>query len=151
MTYAPIGQYPEDDLHCTGCQPPRLIIRESPQHEWQHVDDETYAEVFHIHESNWSRDCDGRYDRTSITRPNSYREIPEDAAATWRKAASANFPSHAACKVEVEELDNGLLRMTWSRSTEEGFDAGEMHGCNDPECAYDERTFRDHTAEAAGY
>ncbi len=140
-----------ESLLCTGCQPPRPIIRESDQHEWQHLDDDTYAEVFHIHESSSSRDCDGRYDRGSVTRPNSYRDIPEDRDATWRKAANACFPSHAECKVEVADMGNGLLRMHYRQPTDEGFEAGELLGCDDPYCAYDASEFRDHTAERAGY
>lgn len=144
--------------HCCCCAEPRPMVRFGPDgaQEWGHVDDETFAEHRHVHVDSTARDCDGRYDHGHVLRIPSIR--PEALRPAYLGGDASfydlwmyvmrhepNLTSEGAT-IEVEGQ-----RIRWSYRTDEGGGAGEAWVCEDTYCAHDERTFRDHTAEAAGY
>lgn len=148
---------------CTCCADPRPMLRigDDQAGEWMHADDETFAEHRHVHEMSSSRDCDGLYDGSRVLRipsirhealkPLHLRHDPEsgpDFHDLWVYLARHAAPLWRDCKVEVEGDGD---RLTWSAPTDEGFESGSLWICADVWCAHDKSTFRDHSAEAAGY
>lgn len=151
---------------CCCCPEPRLSVLFGPTtEEWMHVDDETYAEMRHVHVDSSSRDCDGLYDRGDVYR------IPSIRPEALRPAYLGGEPSFDDLWMYLLRHEPRMapgLRLqilgdftdgrgavgtvaTWNCPTDEGGEGGDMRVCDDPYCAHDERTFRDHTAEAAGY
>lgn len=166
----PLPQYNADDTFrqtglCTCCEKPRAAHRDLPVTEtdgclhpdwdalveWGHDDDNTFADMRHIHIDTQSRDCDGRYDRSHIHTPGKpWRDDdPGDFQQLWRTTAHWTLPIghwHEAAEIKVEEG-----RISWWLRTDEGGESGVMVACEQDHCAHDAATFRDHTAEAAGY
>ena len=126
-----------------------------------HTDDETYAEVFHVHEATASRDCDGPFERYSTYRIPMLRWLPgeldfkrpatPDADDLWVKLCRLSIPLHTTVEIKVTENDDGTMTMTWGHATDEGFRSQTLTGCKDPDCAHDDDSQRDHYAEAMGY
>jgi hypothetical protein len=149
------------DYLCTCCEPARPMWRRFPDEEWMHTDDETYAEVFHVHEHSASRDCDGPHETFTTSRIRSLRWTAEelswksppepDADDLWRKLCRLSVPFHAPGTISITDNDDGTLTMFWSRPTEEGFHGETLVGCKDPDCAHDNDSQYDQFAEQAGY
>lgn len=149
---------------CTCGHDPRDAYRFSAKDEWAHVDDDTYAEMRHVHVASMSRDCDGWYERSSTLtigsvipaalRPEWRRRSPTDDLVAfydlWTYVAR-NMPplAHGDDQKTTIEITSNVVR--WSRNTDEGGESGEAYVCDDPGCAHDDATQRDHTAERAGY
>lgn len=150
---------------CTCCAEPRMVYRFGFHNdEWGHVDDETYAEVRHIHIDSSSSDCDGRYTRGNVTRLNTIR--PEalrpdylSGDPTWHDLVTYVFRTtptiwSGPTTIEVDatgDSNDGIPYLRWSTITDEGGVAGEARACDDPGCAYEDDEYRDHRAESMGY
>lgn len=153
-------------------RPMKVYDPSDPNSEWAHVDDETYAEVFHVHEHSSSRDCDGPHESsTTLQIPSliwhdhelSYKSshcstcsqpIPPtpDAHDLWNKLCRLAVPFHReGVLVNVSGNDDGTLTLTWGGQTDEGFDSGALIGCKDPYCTHDDDTNRDVFAERMNY
>lgn len=137
---------------CTCCVPPRAMSRWSENHEWEHDDDETYAEVAHVHVDLISRDCDGTYRHHHTTRIASltFDQPHPDASDLWRKMARAHAPLDLAGD-DHGEIHVEAGRIHWSCTSDEGGASGELRLCHDAHCAHDQSESRDLTAERAGY
>lgn len=135
---------------CTCCYPGRPMIQPEPKGEWAHADDDTYAEVFHVHSDGESTDCDGRYSRSSVLRINTFNERAgvEDKSDLWRHAIESAMTTHGRCTVQIDGEEHTA---EINENHDEGYRATSLRGCTDPGCAYDDSEFRDHRAEAAGY
>lgn len=147
---------------CTCCPEPRIAVRiGGDNEEWAHTDDLHFAEMRHIHTSSTSSDCDGAYSRTSCYRiPDIRREAlrpdylcrePGEQPTffdLWSYAVR-HFPTFTAEGGSTIEVQDDRVR--WSYRTDEGGGAGEAHVCGEPSCAHEDSTFRDYTAERAGY
>jgi hypothetical protein len=153
-----------DVAMCTCGHEPRLAYRFGGHvNEWAHVDDETFAEMRHIHVGTRSQDCDGArdYSRTltigsvlpEALRPGYLRFTPEqrpDFHDLWVYAVRHLPPiAFGAGEQTIITITEGSVR--WTRSTDEAGDAGEAQVCHLHYCAHDSDTQRDHTAEREGY
>lgn len=156
---------------CTCCENPRMVYRFGfDNDEWGHVDDETYAEVRHLHTESSSSDCDGRYSNARVTRLNSgiakWALRPsramigcENEEPTWHDLVTFCFEQTAGIwggptTIEVDasgDSNDGVPYMRWHTVTDEGGASGQVRVCNDPWCAYDDDEQRDHRAESMGY
>ena len=92
----------------------------------------------HVHVENQARDCDGLYDRDSVEEG--------DLTAVFRWFHLPTTPS----TVNLDTNDDGLWTLHVSAPTEEGYTSTTFRECA-YDCELDHRSFRDHTAEAAGY
>lgn len=135
---------------CTCCREPRPMRQEAPGEEWAHVNDETYAEVFHVHTESESTDCDGRYHREDVLRINTYNECAgvEDKTDLWRHTVEGAIATYSMCTVEINGEDRTA---EVCERHDEGYRNTSLRGCSDPSCAYTDSEFRDFSAEAAGY
>lgn len=128
-----------------------------------------YHEHLHTHEAWEAKDCDGRYNGGSQWR---LEHVPLDTIPDTPTAdlafenlilgSVAGFDDHYPCEMLLSQRttwpdgpdDDPVIRkiIRWSQGTEEGYRQGEAQICDDPRCTPDDdRFFRDHTAEAAGY
>lgn len=105
----------------------------------------------HAHIVKSSRDCDGLYDSTYVEQPDpgqdpdDFRDRITALRLPWKH--DMTDPNGEPFHIEVRFTVGGF---SWSAPTDEGFTSTEVQWCED-ECDLGERTFRDHTAEAAGY
>jgi hypothetical protein len=111
----------------------------------------------HAHVETQSRDCDSTYDRTYVERPNDDEraraegfEVTAPAFSEMdfmnRVFASLAGPYAVTLPMTVTVDGDGF---EVNEQTEEGYRWAQVRWCYG-ECA-DERTFRDHAAEQAGY
>lgn len=154
---------PVSDHRCTCCNPARPMRLYSPDGEWCHVDDETYAEVFHVHASTSSADCDGPHASEHTYQITSMRWTPEelshksppepDAFDLWNKLCRFAPAFHNECEVEVTAngTDDGTFTLRTGHRTDEGFHSEQLVGCKDPYCAHAGESQRDRFAEQMGY
>lgn len=99
------------------------------------------ARINHAHVTTESADCDGRYSRGYVLE---------------REGNSEHFKSWAIGNM-TSGYDNGTLTIdpygfTFDAPTEEGYISIGVSWCNDADGLCDRKSsFRDHSAEAAGY
>lgn len=94
----------------------------------------------HVHVENQARDCDGLYDRSHVL---------DGPMAENTSLLDLPFTYHGAGSFHHTVDDDGLYTVEFSVGTDEGFTSTTYRECAD-DCD-DQSTFRDHTAEAAGY
>ena len=109
----------------------------------------------HAHFESRSSDCDGTYDRSHVMTPNDEERASEfgDIEFHDRVVASVvnTYSILATGTLEVVKHDD-CVRLSWTESTEEGGIHTEVTLCEDESCdTSGTGTFRDHTAERAGY
>jgi hypothetical protein len=148
---------------CTCCDEERMAIRwGAANEEWMHLDDETYAEMRHLHVDSSSSDCDGRYTRGHVVRLNTgiadwaLHPVPKSEpqpTPTWHDLVTYMFRHEAGIwsGPTTIEMDPYAGYMRWHTTTDEGGCAGEVRVCDDPGCAYEDAIYRDHRAESMGY
>jgi hypothetical protein len=96
---------------------------------------------WHVHVSMQSRDCDGLYDHTYVASGKL-----EDINITWLDLTECGDGRF------THTVDDDYVHTIYLHApTDEGFRSIEYVECNDPDCADQKSTYRDHTAEAAGY
>lgn len=166
------------ETNCTCCEPARPINFSPTYEDWVHLDDAdpehnelegTEASTVHVHVDSESRDCDGRYDRSHVTKPSDLRDIEKtevtlgqdqtvhqvvtSARDVWRLMVQTYVYTDADYgKAEIEvERRGGDTYLTQSRRTDEGYESMQLRTCSDTGCIDEPSSFRDHTAEAAGY
>lgn len=106
--------------------------------------------MIHAHFSREARDCDGLYSQTYVTRPGP-GVIDRDFANGVVTSIVNVYSLFTTGTLRVKRIDDETLDLEWYESTEEGFIAIEARICRD-DCDLDEpSTYRDHTAELAGY
>jgi len=110
----------------------------------------------HAHFSTRSSDCDGTYDRTYTVTPNDDERASEFGDIEFHDRVVASvvnaYSILASGRLSVEKRDDGTVTLQWDEGTEEGGIATTATLCEDETCDVDdEPTFRDHTAERAGY
>lgn len=107
----------------------------------------------HAHVETASRDCDGLYTGDYVLEPRGHdRDGLADVRFHERIVTSiASTYATEGGTLEVEALDGGAVRYSWREQTEEGFREAIATTCTREDCARDSSSFRDHTAEAAGY
>jgi len=114
----------------------------------------------HAHFESRSSDCDGTYDRTWTVVPSDDEREGEDEP-NWfgeiefhnRIVASVvnTYSILAAGTLQVDKVEGGT-RLVWTEATDEGGISTEVTLCEDESCdTSGTGTFRDHTAERAGY
>jgi hypothetical protein len=115
----------------------------------------------HAHFESRSSDCDGTYDRSHVLVPNDDERAGEDKD-NWfgdiefhnRVVASVvnTYSIHASGSLSVDRNNDGTVTLQWDEGTEEGGISTTVRICEDESCdTGEEPTFRDHTAERAGY
>lgn len=98
----------------------------------------------HAHVSKESQDCDGRYSRSYVIVPTD----GQDDYAFQAMVVGMYMPfDYRHEPVSVEFTSDGF---SFSEPTEEGFEATEVEWCSHND-TNERGTFRDHSAEAAGY
>jgi hypothetical protein len=139
---------------------PRHVFRYGGDNEeWGHLDDQTFAEVRHVHIDTGSRDCDSTYGGSHITRlnnapcdwaicpgPNGASRTP-DMHDLWNYLCGS-LPSYSSGPTKIE-VEDGQMR--WHTDTDEGYYGGHARICSESWCAYDSDTFSDSTAESMNY
>lgn len=97
--------------------------------------------TLHAHVETSTADCDGRINNDYVSRPVAGEDEYEfkERRLSMDVSASARL---ATLRITEEGYD-------WTEDTEEGFVNVQVEWCRD-ECS-DERVYRDHSAEAAGY
>lgn len=113
--------------------------------------------MLHAHVWTESADCDGRYSSTYIAR------MDESELAESRKEENDFSEIHFTERVlgnivsltTLRDGQKGSLEVTehgfaWGRPTDEGFESATVQWCHDETCS-DSHTYRDHSAERAGY
>ncbi len=113
---------------------------------------------FHAHWHSEARDCDGLYTRSGVYRQTNQagdgyqREWDDDLdlmdiLVVW----AYKLPDWDDSTLKILRGSNGWM-IESGRQTDEGWEALHVEMCQDPWCDLGEKpTFRDHTAEAAGY
>lgn len=97
----------------------------------------------HVHVSIESADCDGRYSRSYVITPGTDDKDEWD----FRASIIGNALSYASAETTAQFTDDGF---TVDAPTDEGYSHSEFTWCDDDD-ANRVNTFRDHSAEAAGY
>jgi hypothetical protein len=126
--------------------------------EWQD-DQETYLRecdaIIHVHQASETRDCDGLYHSSQDIWPSPEELNQEFADIRFHdKVVSWLVNSYSLeCdgELHVYKADPFETRLRWTEPTEEGYRNTEARICLNPYCEPEKATFRDHTAEAAGY
>lgn len=110
--------------------------------------EQTAGPKLHAHVESRSRDCDGTYDRSYVTVIDDGEDEYDFEGRLLRSVVST---CGLGGKLEVTRFEeDDTFRLSWAEPTEEGFSNVEATTCRD-ECDEAATTFRDHTAEAAGY
>jgi hypothetical protein len=110
----------------------------------------------HAHFESRSSDCDGTYDRTYVVTPTE-KEIdsPSGDIDFHERVVGMVVNTYSillAGSLHVHKFEDGSVRLEWTEQTEEGGIATTVTLCEDETCDTEEpSTFRDHTAERAGY
>jgi hypothetical protein len=124
--------------------------------------------VWHIHYQSWSRDCDGKYegswddwDKDFDSKMRTWTEEEAFNRALLRLSHSRpEFGQTIAVEVVDENGDYAYLtcpkerprtRIKAHMDTDEGYRDEQATICANPLCEEAPTTFRDFTAEAAGY
>lgn len=125
--------------------------------------------AIHIHVQRESKDCDGRYSRGYTVRLGQPDDPEHEPGNEWCACESCRWSPEQAHHDEAwsisqppwyEEYLDGSARIarlgdqvvyTASWATDEGWVSVECVVCERDVCADQEGTFRDHSAEAAGY
>ena len=106
---------------------------------------------WHAHIERAAQDCDGLYERTNIEHPLDDEDEDDFRSRVYRMCLPHNSdlvdPNGRGFGVEVVFTTN---RFHWAAPTDDGFRSVEVAFCDGP-CGGDKPTFRDHTAEKAGY
>lgn len=126
----------------------------------------------HLHYQYTGRDCDGRYDRARVEAPNEGQTLRQ--MWQWRVRHESTFLHSAGDEYEAtlnisdrmhedyayDDADDeygdvsGVFAypvLSVYKRDEEGYSSSEWSMCSGEHCINDKSTFRDHTAEAAGY
>jgi hypothetical protein len=102
----------------------------------------------HAHVETESRDCDSTYTRTRLERPTAEETASTFGDIDFRERVALSVMSIYACtQGTLTVTENGV---DWGESTEEGYRSAQVTWCED-DCDDERPTFRDATAEAAGY
>lgn len=116
---------------------------------WCTGSEQTWRRHFrtHAHVYTTSQDCDGKYERSHVDRPSAIERTEE--------FGDLHFKERVMGSVVSLHAENGNLnvfpdRMFWTQNTDEGYEHAEVHWCEEDD-RDDKSTFRDHTAERAGY
>lgn len=108
--------------------------------------DHASIEILHAHVSNESRDCDGRYSRSHIVKADDGQTHID-----FLKDMMGLYLDFQLCgddePVTVKFTDDGFTYITYN---EEGYSEMDITLCTAND-ADQHNTFRDHSAEAAGY
>lgn len=110
----------------------------------------------HAHFESRSSDCDGTYDRTYVLAPSDEERASEFGDIEFHNRVVGSIVNTysilLAGSLHVHKFEDGSVRLEWTEQTEEGGIATTVTLCEDETCDVDdEPTFRDHTAERAGY
>lgn len=152
---------------CVCCDPPRPIYPLDV--EWAHQDDRTAADTIHLHVYRLSKDCDSTYARSWVQRPEypgGEGHRPEEGL--WCQCDRCRFSvdhhmnDEAWSAVQPPWWEDGEAEVTLTKvggmptyegswPTDEGYVNVEAVVCRNPRCANQDPTYRDATAEAAGY
>jgi hypothetical protein len=132
------------NVHCTCHTESKVVHQDEDKSYWMHQDG-TPARIYHIHREWQSRDCDGLYSGTQIFKPGE-----KDYYAFWEETVKEGISAYSTGTLEIK-VHGSEMHAEWSEPTEEGFSRWELRMCRDPYCGSDESTYRNHTAEAAGY
>lgn len=110
----------------------------------------------HAHVSRETSDCDGAISNEYIMSPNEAEVEASEKANGINDFSEIDFRERVLCAIiSVYSCESGRLTVDasgfeWVEQTEEGYRAARVLWCDD-DCQRDERTYRDHRAEAAGY
>jgi hypothetical protein len=111
----------------------------------------------HAHVSSESADCDGRYIRSHVV-PMTAEEV-EESTRDVNDFSEINFRERVLGSVvsltTFRDGQEGSVTITehgftYSRPTDEGFESVDVTWCEDSDCD-NASTYRDHSAERAGY
>lgn len=115
---------------------------------WLKAETKADAPKLHAHFSSRSSDCDGVYDRSHVVVIDDDEEEYDFEGRLLRQVVSLSGLGGDLKVVRFDEDDT--FRLTWHEPTEEGYRNVEALTCRD-ECDEAAASFRDHTAERAGY
>jgi hypothetical protein len=101
----------------------------------------------HAHVYTTSQDCDGKYERSHVDRPSAIERTEEFGDLHFKERVLGNTVSLHAENGTLTVYPGGMF---WSQQTDEGYVHTQVVWCNKDYCD-DDTTFRDHTAERAGY
>lgn len=103
--------------------------------------------TLHAHVSTESADCDGRYSRSSVELVNSDEEASDFTDLDFQARILSNAVIFHG-QTDVKVRPDGFVAVS---PTEEGYVHTEVQWCQEERCQELRSTFRDHSAEAAGY
>ena len=111
--------------------------------------------TLHAHVSTASRDCDGLYTREYVMVFN--EDERAESGKAYNDFSDIHFMNRVMCQVASPYACELGMRVTVDddgievhENTDEGYRKASVRWCRD-ECDTDDHSFRDHTAEAAGY
>lgn len=111
--------------------------------------------TLHAHIETRTRDCDGVIEWTHVMTMTEAERDGEFGDIEFHKrvvAATVNtYSLDSTGMLTVTRLEDGDVRASWHEHTEEGFRAVQATLCTDPCDLGEPDTYRDRTAEAAGY
>jgi hypothetical protein len=101
----------------------------------------------HGHVTRESADCDGSYSRTYVhTMTDDERSYPDPEYVFRSRVVGLMVSLHGTGSLSVTPTI-----VEWSEQTDEGFVSESVTWCRGADCDDSRATFRDHSAERAGY
>lgn len=105
--------------------------------------------TYHAHYESAAQDCDGLYTRDYILAPSGDEDEWQFENHVLTMVVDT-APKYGGTLTVSPRFDDGTHRLEWHEQTDEGYRHREATFCRD-DCDFAESSFRDHTAEAAGY
>lgn len=110
--------------------------------------------TLHAHVSTAARDCDGLYTRDYVMTFDEAETVLEKSLMP----SAFHFMNRVMCAVASPyAVEHGMTvrvddaGIEVHEVTDEGYSEASVRWCHDDDCELGEWSFRDHTAEAAGY